>query len=129
MTVQLVPTSQHSEEYGKIEYELQLQLNAPRLTINECYDFGSPHAQSEFQKYCKSMAAQNIVDVFIPTADIHQPVSDISINGVKVDPIYGFKFRVGSFEVDKSKEIIEVIHIQVALGLTLNYQKKPIVMK
>lgn len=123
MTVQLVPTPQYSEEYGRIEYELQLQLNAPKLTISECYDFGNPHVQSEFQKYCKTMSTQNIVDIFIATSDIHQLVSDISSNGIKVDPTYGFKFRVGSFEVDKSKEIIEVIRLQVALGVTLNHQK------
>ena len=124
MTVQLVPTSQYSEEYGRIEYELQLQLNAPRLTVSECYDFGNPRVQSEFQKFCKTMPTQNIVDVFMATSDIHQPVSDISLNGIKVDPTYGFKFRVGSFEINKSKEIIEVIRLQIALGVTLNYQKQ-----
>lgn len=123
MTVQLVQTSPFSEEYGQIEYELQLQLKAPKLVIRECYELGIPRAQAEFQAYCKNCRTPNVVDVFIQTSDIHQYVADIAANGIKVDTTNGFKFRTGSFEVDKDKEMIEVIRLQIALGLTLNFEK------
>ena len=123
MAVQLVPTPKTSEEFGRIEYELQIQLNAPRLVLGECYELTNPRMQTQFKYFCQDLKTQNIVDVFLSTTDLCQSVSDIRDNGIKFDTKNGFKFRVGSFEVNRNKTTIEVIRMQIALGNTLNFQK------
>ena len=122
MTLNLVPLAPHTEDYGYIEYELQLQLNAPKLKIAECYLLKNPHVEASFMNYYKTLAPPNVVDVFVPTSQLDQTINDISTKGVKVNPQSGFRFKVGSFEVDRSKETIEVVRLTVALGNTLNFQ-------
>lgn len=122
MSLSLLPISPLLPEYGQIEYQIQLQLKAPRLKLSECFEFGNPHVNVQFLSYAKTLNPANIVEIYVPTSDIQQLVVDISSKGIKVDPKRGFRFRVGSFEVDKSKDVIEVIHMSVALGNTLNFQ-------
>ena len=111
-----------SEDFGRIEYEIQLQLDAPRLVVDECFELSNPHISAQFKTFCKSMSPQNIVDVFVPTTQLKQTVDDIASKGIKVDSRQGFHFTVGRFDVEKSAEKIEVIRLSVALGRTLNYQ-------
>ena len=123
MTNNLVSVPPLSETFGKIEYELQLQLNAPRLTISECYELANPHISAQFKAFCKTMSPQNIVDVFVPTSKLQQPVSEISQKGIKVDTKNGFTITVGTFDVNRNADMIEVVRLSVALGNTLNYQQ------
>ena len=118
----LSPVSPLSSEFGEVEYELQLQLNAPRLQLTECTELGSPHLASQFSSYVRQFATPNIVTVFVPTSTLQQSVSDIASKGIRVDPKRGFRFRVGTFEVDRSKESIEVVKLLVALGRPLNFE-------
>jgi len=122
MALQLVPLAQLSEDFGLIEYQLQLQLSAPRLKIDECFLLKNPHIEAQFMNFCKTMSPQNITDVFVPTSALQQPISDIASKGIKVNPKSGFKFRVGSFDIDRNQESIEVVKLTVALGNTLNFQ-------
>ena len=92
-----VPTL--SEDFGRIEYELQLQLNAPRLVVGECFELSSPHISAQFKTFCKSMSPQNIVDVFVPTSELKQSIDEIASKGIKVDPEQGFRFTVGSLNL------------------------------
>lgn len=117
----LVEVAPLSETYGRIEYELQLQLNAPSLQINKCYELSNAHVAAQFKTYCKNLNPQNIVDVFVPTSKLQAP-SEIASKGVKVDPKKGFEFTVDNFEVDRQAEHIEVVRLQVALGNVLNFQ-------
>lgn len=122
MALSLVPISNISEDFGKIEYQLQIQLNAPHLQISECYDLSNPIVSAQFMTYSKQFQPSNVVDVFVCTSDLKQLLSDIYSKGIKVDSKRGFRFRVGSFEVDRSKEVIEVVRLSIALGNPLNYQ-------
>ncbi|OHT13949.1 B-box zinc finger family protein [Tritrichomonas foetus] len=111
-----------SEEFGQLEFELQVQLNAPKLIIGECYDILNKQVNANFVDYCKTLLPQNIVDVYVPTNKLTQSVSDIIANGVKVDEKTGFHFQVDTFRVDRSAKEVEVIHFKIALGNTLNFQ-------
>ena len=120
----LVPLASHTEDYGYIEYELQLQLNAPKLKISECYLLKNPHVEASFMNYLKTLKPSNVVDVFVPLSQIEQTQSDIASKGIKVNPQSGFRFKVGTFDVDRSKDVIEVVRLTVALGNTLNFQSQ-----
>lgn len=117
----LIPVAPHSEDFGLIEYELQLQLNAPKLKVSECYVISNPHVEASYMNYFKTLTPSNVVDVFVPAKNIDQAIADIEENGIAVNPQTGFRFRVGSFEVDKSKPMIEVVRLTIALGNTLNH--------
>ena len=122
MAIALVPLSNISEDFGKIEYQLQVQLNAPHLQISECYDLSNPHVSAQYMTYVRQFNVTNVVDVFVSTSEIKQLLSEIANKGIKVDPKRGFRFRVGSFEVDRNKEVLEVVRLTIALGNTLNFQ-------
>ena len=68
------------------------------------------------------MTHPNVVDVFVSTSQLDQTINDASTKGIKVYPQSGFRFKIGSFEVDRTKEIIDVVRLTVALGNTLNFQ-------
>ncbi|EAY18639.1 B-box zinc finger family protein [Trichomonas vaginalis G3] len=122
MTQNLVPLAPHTEDYNYIEYELQLQLNAPKLRISDCYVLKNPHVEASYINYFKTLTPQNVVDVFVPLTSIDQTISDIAAKGIIVNPQTGFRFKVGTFDIDREQEMIEVIRITVALGNTLNFQ-------
>lgn len=117
----LIPVAPHSEDFGLIEYELQLQLNAPKLKVSECYVISNPHVEASYLNYFKTLTPSNVVDVFVPASNIDQALADIEENGIAVNPQTGFKFRVGSFEIDRTKPMIEVVRLTIALGNTLNH--------
>lgn len=122
MSSGIQPLSPLGEEFGKIEYELQVQLNAPRLKVQECYDYSNSHINAQFMTFCKTMQPNNIVNVFVPTTEIQQFLTEVPTKGIKVDPKRGFRFKVGSIDIDRHAETIEVLRVAVALGNTLNYQ-------
>lgn len=122
MSLPLVAVSPVCQEYGQIEYELQVQLGVPKVVINECFELGNPKSAAQFTSFTKSIADPNIVYVYVPTSSLEQRVTDISENGFKVDPKNGFTFKVGSFEIDRSAEVIELIRLAIALGTPLNFQ-------
>ncbi|KAH0790221.1 B-box zinc finger family protein [Histomonas meleagridis] len=122
MSAPLVPLSPLSEEFGLIEYELQIQLNAPRMVLSEAYDISNPHIAVQFMSFCQGMKPENLVNVFVPTSELSQPVSEISSKGIKVDPKKGLKFLVGGLDIDRNAPTIEVLKLTIALGNTLNYQ-------
>ena len=122
MSANLVPLSPLSEDFGRIEYELQLQLNAPKLVVCECFDLSNPHVSAQFLTCSKALSPQNIVNVYIPTSRIEQSISDIESKGIKVDPKRGLRFKVGSFDVNRDDASIEVVRLTVALGASLNYK-------
>ena len=113
----------NQEIYGILEYELQLQLNAPKLIIGSCYNIENTDANTRFTNCTKAMLPHNIVDVYVPTQNLKQSVSEIAAKGLVVDPRVGFSFQVGSFRVNRSAEKVEVIHFKVALGNTINNQR------
>ena len=117
-----VPLSPLSQEFGRIEYELQLLLNASKLTLSECHDIENPHVSAQFVSFCRSMSPNNVVSVFIPTSQVHQSVSEVGAKGIKVDSSRGFRFKVDSLDIDRSADEIEVIRVEVALGSVLNSQ-------
>jgi len=116
----LIPET--DDEYGISEFLLQLNLNAPKLKIKECFDISCEKCDSLFEKYTSRMPNSNIVDVFIPLMSIQQPISDILKNGIRVNKTNGFKFITGSVPIDKSAKVHEVIHIAVALGVIMNHE-------
>lgn len=122
MAQNLIPLAAHTEDYNFIEYELQLQLNAPKLRISECYVLKNPHVEASFMNYFKTLTPPNVVDVFVPLMMIDQSISDIAAKGIIVNPQTGLRFRVGTFDIDRQQETIEVIRMTVALGNTLNFQ-------
>ena len=122
MSRSLSSVSPLSPDFGQVEYELQLQLNAPRLQLMECIELDNPHLASQFSSYARQLSFPNIVTAFVPTSALQQSVSDIAAKGIRVDSKRGFRFRVGSFEVDKSKDTIEVVKLLVALGNPLNFE-------
>lgn len=111
-----------SEEFGSLEFELQVQLNAPKLVVGKCYDITNKTVNQKFENYVKTLLPLNIVDAFVPVGQLKQTVEDIKKNGIKVDPKEGFKFQVDTFEVDRKAEEVQVIHIRAALGNVINNQ-------
>lgn len=122
MSVALVPLSPLSEDFGRIEYELQLELNAPKLVVSECFDLSNPHVSAQFLTFTKSLLPQNIVNVYITTAQLGQSIMEIESKGIRVDPKRGLRFKVGTFDVNREEETIEVVRLTVALGSSLNFK-------
>ena len=117
MSVQLSPLS---PEFGRIEYELQLLLDAPKLEITECHDIQNPHISAQFASFCKTMSPNNIVTLFLPLQSLPQSLNDITAKGIRVDPTQGFHFKLDSLDIDRTADNIEVIRVEVALGSVLN---------
>lgn len=124
MSVTLNPLNNQSEAYITMEYQLQQQLNAPRLKIIEAFDINNINQAADFGQFCESLQPLNVVHVFIPTANLQQPVSDIAKRGVRVNPKEGLVVQPDKIRLERQKEQHEVVHVLVALGNVLNYQHK-----
>lgn len=111
-----------SDVFGNLEFMLQLQLNAPKLIIESCYDIMNDNCNHQFEEFIKTLFPQNIVDVYIPVNMLTQNVQSIAQDGIQFAEKDGFKFQVGTFQVDRNAKEVEVVHMKVALGNTLNYQ-------
>jgi hypothetical protein len=118
----LVPVSLVSAEAGEIERLLQVQLNAPQLVINEAFDLTSPNADAAFAQYAKTQQPTNVVTAFVLASQVSQTATDIAAKGLRIDPTTGLKVTLGSFEVDRSAEQLEVLVLSIALGSPQNYQ-------
>jgi hypothetical protein len=114
--MELIPLSPFSPEFGRIEYELQLHLNAPSLQVTGCYDLTSEPGLSF------PFTPANVVFAYIPTASLQQSISDISQRGISVDPEHGLRIRAGGFSAQCSEGVSEVVRVSVALGNPLNYR-------
>lgn len=122
MSLTLPQVSPFGEEFGYVEHQLRLQLNAPSLELIDLFDIGLKPVNSQFNNYVKNHDPANVVDVFLPTVGLKQSKSDIVSHGIKVHPNDGFTFQTDTVELNKSGEFNEVIHIQVALGRVINHQ-------
>jgi hypothetical protein len=120
MTIQAL--SPLSDEFGEVERLLQVQLNAPQLKVSECLDLTSAPVDAAFQSYATAMLPSNVVTAFVLASQIPQPYTEIAANGLKVDPRTGVKVTLGSFEVDRNADSLEVLVLTIALGASLNYQ-------
>jgi hypothetical protein len=112
-----------TDDYGQIEMQLQIELRAPRLQLRECFDISSSGPDSRFRSFTRSVSSPNVVTVFLPTAKLPQSVSDIHLNGLRVDPKTGYRFKFGTLEVNRALTLIEVLRVTVALGNCLNYEQ------
>ena len=122
MSLQLVSVSPLSQEFGQIEFDLQMQLKTPKAQVTECFDLSNSHVSTHFSSFMKRQDHPNVVHVFVPTESLHQPLQEIAAKGIRVDRKRGFRFRVGSFEFDESQPTGEVVRLAIALGNTLNFQ-------
>jgi hypothetical protein len=111
-----------SAEFGRIERLLQVQLNAPQLQVSECYDLTSAQVDANFNQSVKAIQPPNVVTVFVLASEVGQTPSDIAAKGLRVDPNNGLRVTLGSFEIDRSAESVNVLVLQVALGATQNHQ-------
>jgi hypothetical protein len=118
----LVPLSPSSREFGRSERLLQVHLNAPQLKISEAIDITNSNCSVQYEKFCQSLARPNIVTVFVPFQRFPQTIADISAVGLKINPVSGLHVTLGSFLVDRSAEIIEVLQLRIALGTPQNHQ-------
>jgi hypothetical protein len=120
MTFPIVPAV--TEAFGQIEQQLKIQLRAPRLQVRECFDISSRSETEQFETFCESLSFPNTVTVFLSTARLQQSVADIHSRGFRIDPKIGFRFSVGSLEINRGLTVIEVVELNIALGNSLNYQ-------
>jgi len=122
MSLSVPVVSPFGEEFGLVEQELRLQMNAPGLKITELYNISLKPIQHQYNNYLKSMSNPNVVDCFLQVSSLHQSISDIMSHGIRVHPKDGLKVQLCDLSVDKSKEAYEMIHIQVALGNVVMFQ-------
>lgn len=122
MSLTIPKVSPFSEEFGYVEHQLRLQLNAPSLELVDLFDISLKPVNSQFNNFVKSHQPANVVDVFIPTVGIKQSKNDIVSHGIKVHPNDGFTFTADTVPLNQSNVLNEVFHLQVALGKIINYQ-------
>jgi hypothetical protein len=111
-----------SAEFGRVERLLQIQLNAPQLQVRECFDLTSAQVDASFNQSVNTIQPPNVVTAFILASQTTQSPADIAAKGLRVDPIRGLTLSLGSFEVDRSAESVDVLAVQIALGQTQNHQ-------
>jgi len=116
---QIQPTS---EDFGRVEYLLQLNLHAPCLKVSECYDISLRSCRIQFDTFVKGLSANNIIDIFVPANELQQTVIDIASHGIRVNPKNGFKFIANSVNLQPGKETYDCVHMKVALGSVINYE-------
>jgi hypothetical protein len=109
-------------EYGDVEHQLQIVLNAPRMVIDELFDLRNPRSNAEFLATARSQIPQNVAVVFIPISEVSQTAEEIHLRGLQVDPVSGLRARALSLNIDRSAEWIEVLRVTLALGKVINYQ-------
>jgi hypothetical protein len=126
MSLQLVSLPPGSAEFGRIEYELQLQFSAPGLHIKECFELSNATLTAKFLAHSRTFSPVNIVFAYISTQSLQRSLSDITQKGIKVDAKRGFRFSTKCVDVDRSKDVIEVIRLAVALGNPQNHQSTSI---
>lgn len=111
-----------SEDFTIVEYLLQLQLKAPQFRLKECLDISNQASNEKFLNYVSNMPNANIVDVFIALDKLQQPLSDIINRGVRVNPQTGLKFQTNGFDINRSDESFEMLHLAIALGTIQNFE-------
>lgn len=124
MTLPLPSLAVESHPVKALEYQIKQQLNAPQLRIVECYDCTNLTKTSNFNEYCNKLEQKNIIHTFIPVTELQQPLSDILKRGVRVNPRRGLKIRADSIDIDRTKNVFELVHCFVALGNVQNNQSK-----
>jgi len=115
--------SLESDIVRAVQYELQIQLNAPRLLVHECVDVSTASQAKQFSEFCNKLETKNIAHVFIPISELEQPLSDVYKRGVRINPKKGNKICVGHVNVESGMESLELAHCLVALGVPQNWQK------
>jgi hypothetical protein len=109
-------------EYGEVEHQLQVLLNAPRMVIEDLFDLRNSRCTEQFLVSARSQNPQNIAVVFIPASEVSQTAEDILLHGLRVNTTTGLRVCANSLNVQRSAEWIEVFRVTVALGRVLNHQ-------
>ncbi|KAJ5073125.1 zinc finger protein constans-like 10 [Anaeramoeba ignava] len=90
-----------TEEFGTVEYKLQLGLNLPTLEITKLYSLNNPHLTLSFEQNSSEMM---ILDSFVDPREIKSPnsIESIFARGFLIDPEEGLSFNVGQLLLEKN---------------------------
>ena len=111
-----------SDTFAVVEYLLQMQLDAPCFRISEMRDINCKQAAHNFNKYVKTMENANVVDVFLPIREVQQPISDITLHGIRIPTSGYIKITTDHLTLPEGQDEYQVLHLIVALGTIINYQ-------
>ena len=116
-----------SKDVQYVKYLIQEQLDAPHVRILECLDAASVNQANVFADFCKSMEPKNVIHFFAPINQLTQPLSDILVRGVRINPRKGLKITADHItldeKTDRAQDAIQIVHCLVALGSTQNWQR------
>ena len=115
-----VTVSRFGDEFGLIEHQLRLQLNAPQCVIKEMQNITLKPNLASFSAFVRSMGNPNIVDVFIELTQYGLETHDVINSGVRVPPKKGLRFCTSKLNLPPNQDEYIIAHCVVALGKVYN---------
>ena len=111
--------SRFGVEFGHVEQQLRLQLNAPQCVISDMHVIKINALIAHYNTHIQRMDNPNEVDVFIDLETTGQTLREIQANGLKL-PENGLRFNTSRLRLEPGKENYKLLHLIVALGKVYN---------